>query len=184
MFIEENKRSLTVSIAKASGFDHAGYANIDDFSFLPEVRDMCSANRCGKYGTNWACPPGCGTLDEIRARVSEYDYAMILQATEKMEDDFDWDAIEKAQKRCDAALKTLVKQIRGMGKQYLAMGVGGCKKCTQCTYPDAPCRFPDELNQSMEACGLYVNGECEKAGLKYNYGRQTMTIIAMILVKE
>ncbi|MFI3325830.1 MAG: DUF2284 domain-containing protein [Clostridia bacterium] len=184
MFIEENKRTLTQEMAKEAGFDHFGYTTIENLEFLPDVRGMCADNRCGKYGTNWACPPACGTLEEIAERVKAYDYAMILQSTEQMEDDYDWDAIQKAGKRCGESLRKLNKQLQNLGVKTLPMGAGGCSKCEKCTYPDAPCRFPDDLIHSMEAYGLFVTGECRKAGMKYTYGPQTMTINATILVKE
>ncbi len=181
----EQNRTLTVEMAIKAGFSHAGYAEIAKMDFLPEIRDMCAVNKCGKYNTNWACPPACGTLSEIRERVDAYDYAMILQATEEMEDDYDWEAIERAGKRCTESLNVLAKQLRDMGVKVLPMGAGGCSKCGgNCTYPDAPCRFPEELNHSMEACGLFVSRECEKANMKYTYGPQTMTMNATIFVKE
>ncbi len=184
MFIEVENRTLTVEMAKAAGFSHAAYAVIEDMDFNKDVRDMCAANKCGKYNKCWACPPACGTLEELREKVLQYDYAMILQATEKMEDDYDWEAIEKAGERCKESLAKLSKQLKSMGKKIFPMGNGGCDLCAECSYPDAPCRFPEDLNFSMEACGLFVNRECKKAGLEYNYGRQTMTIIASIFVKE
>ncbi len=179
----ENK-TLTVDMALQAGFDHAGFADISTLEFLPEIRGMCEDNRCGKYGKSWACPPACGTLNEIKQHVLSYDYGMILQATEQMEDDFDWDAIQLASRRCRDSLNTLARQLRGTDKKVLAMGMDGCDKCESCTYPDAPCRFPDELSPSMEACGLFVSRECEKSGMQYKYGNQTMTINAMIFVKE
>ncbi len=184
MFIEMSKRALTIQMAEDAGFSHAGYAEIEKMEFLEEIRDMCAVNKCGKYNTNWACPPACGTLEEIKERISMYDYAMILQATEEMEDDFDWEAIQRASKRCGDSLHKLTRQLRDMGKTVLPMGAGGCSKCDKCTYPDSPCRYPDELNHSMEACGLFVSRECEKAGIKYFYGAQTMTINATIFIKE
>ncbi len=184
MFIEENQRTLTVEMAEECGFSHAGYADIEKMKFMTEVRDMCEVNKCGKYNTNWSCPPACGTLEEISERIKGYDYAMVLQATEDMEDDFDWEAIERASKRCADSLDRLSKKLKSMGKQVLPMGNGGCHKCEKCTYPDEPCRFPDELSPSMEACGLMVSNECTRAQLKYYYGPKTMTINATIFVKE
>ncbi len=184
MYIEIGKRKATLEIAEKSGFDHVGYADINKMEFLSEIHDMCKVNKCGKYNTRWACPPACGTLEEISARVKSYDYAMILQATEEMEDDYDWDAIQKASSRCGKSLRILAKELREMGLDILAMGTNGCSKCEKCTYPEAPCRYPEELAPSMEACGLFVSRECEKAGMKYTYGPQTMTFNATIFVKE
>ncbi len=184
MYIEDSQRTLTIKMATEVGFDHAGYADISKMEFLPEIREMCKDNRCGKYGKSWACPPACGTLHEIKNRILQYDYGMILQATEKMEDDYDWDAIQLAIRRCKDSLSTLSQRLRDMGKDIVAMGMDGCSRCSSCTYPDSPCRFPDELSPSMEACGLFVTAECERVGIRYNYGPQTMTINATIFIKE
>ena len=35
----------------------------------PEYLKYCEVNRCGNYGANYACPPDCGTPDEMRARL-------------------------------------------------------------------------------------------------------------------
>ncbi len=184
MYIEPDKRTLTVEMALQAGFSHAGYADISKMKFMSEIRDMCAVNRCGQYNKRWSCPPACGTLEEVKAQVMSYDYGMILQATRDMEDDYDWDAIQEASRACRESLERLVKQMRGQGKELLAMGMDGCSKCEKCTYPDEPCRFPDQLGPSMEACGLFVSRECEKAGLNYKYGNQTMTINAMLFIRE
>ena len=55
------------------GFDHAGMVRAQDLECLPEVRDMCAADRCRAFGTRWTCPPGCGTLAECAARLKEYE---------------------------------------------------------------------------------------------------------------
>ncbi len=47
------------------GFEEAGALNVETLEFLPEVRQMCAADRCRSFNRNWSCPPGCGTLEEI-----------------------------------------------------------------------------------------------------------------------
>ena len=37
-----------------------------EIPFSAEVRGMCEANRCGRYGTSWSCPPGCGDWEALR----------------------------------------------------------------------------------------------------------------------
>ncbi|MDR1217403.1 MAG: DUF2284 domain-containing protein [Oscillospiraceae bacterium] len=53
---------------------------------------------------------------------------------------------------------------------------------TPCVYPDAPCRFPDKLAYSMEACGLFVSRVCTDNGLKYNHGKDTICYTACFLL--
>ena len=46
-----------VKEAKEIGFSQAGELNLSALVFMPEVRDMCTADRCRQFGKNWRCPP-------------------------------------------------------------------------------------------------------------------------------
>lgn len=175
---------ITPDDCLAFGFSHAAYLDPKALELLPEVRDMCAVNRCGMYGKTWACPPACGTLEALREKLHGYDYGLLLQVTGQMEDDYDVDTIEATERACKAALERLTEVWRPRCGRLLALSAGGCTRCAQCTYPDAPCRFPDLLAPSLEACGLLVSRECERAGLPYYYGPQTMTFTAAILADE
>ena len=66
----------------------------------------------------------------------------------------------------------------------LPLAVGGCTRCKSCTYPDAPCRFPDRNFSSMEATGLMVNQVCKDNGVPYNYGKGKMAYTSCLLYNE
>ena len=178
------EHKITLEQCRAAGFTNAAYLDPMQLEFLPEVRNMCQADRCGRYNQCWACPPACGTLEKLKEKVQSYPYGILLQVTGKMEDDYDVETIEQTQKDCKAALERLTDQIRPQCSRLLVMDAGGCKRCKTCTYPDAPCRYPDKLAPSMEACGLFVSRECERAGIPYYYGPQTMTFTAAIMVDD
>ncbi len=55
-----------VQLALENGADRAAIIDVNNIVFSNELRRMCEVNFCGKYGTNWMCPPGVGTLDEWR----------------------------------------------------------------------------------------------------------------------
>jgi predicted metal-binding protein len=57
----------------------------------------------------------------------------------------------------------------------LALGAGSFNLCPSCTYPNAPCCFPDKALSSMEAKGLWVSDVCEKNGMPYNCGSNRRT---------
>lgn len=42
-----------------------------ELEFSERIRWICE-NECPMYGTNWACPPGVGTVDECKSRCSRY----------------------------------------------------------------------------------------------------------------
>ena len=171
-----------LDLARRCGFTHVGQLNMGALEFLPAVRDMCSADRCHKYGKSWTCPPGCGTLEEVAARASTYSRGVLLQTTVRLEDDFDIEAMQQGEADQKKAFAAFVEQLRQEYPACLPMATGGCTLCPQCTYPDAPCRFPEKAIPSMESYGLLVSKVCEKSGLPYYYGPQTLTYTGCVLI--
>ena len=171
-----------LELARNCGFTHVGELNIAALEFMPEVRDMCSADRCHKYGRSWTCPPGCGTLEEVAAKASAYTRGVLLQTTAQLEDDFDIEGMQQAEADQKNSFSAFVEQLRVEYPDCLPMATGGCTLCAQCTYPDAPCRFPKKAIPSMEAYGLLVSKVCEKSGLPYYYGPQTLTYTSCVLI--
>ena len=173
-------------IAKEAGFKLMAFADAATIELRQEVRDMCAANTCGKYGSNWACPPGCGELDECRAKVAPYKWGIIVQTTGQLEDDFDIETMqETAKKHGDNFVKMLL-QLRKEHPELdvLPLGTGACMNCKKCTYPDAPCRFPDRMSSPMEGYGMVISDVCKDNNIVYNHGRGTLTYVACYLFRE
>jgi predicted metal-binding protein len=171
-------------LAMDSGFTNAGPLDVSTLAFLPEVRDMCASDRCQSYGKNWACPPACGTLEEMRNKVKDYKQGLLVQTVGQLEDNMDWENMQlAAQNHADS----FVKMHQALRKQYpnlLAMGAGTCTRCKACTYLEGkPCRFPDALTYSMEACGLFVSKVCTDNNLKYNHGPNTVAYTGCFLLE-
>ena len=165
------------------GFSQAGELNVASLSFMPEVRDMCNVNTCRQYGKNWRCPPGCGSIEEAAERASHYTYGIIVQSIGKMDDDFDYETIQATGDAHKERFARLVKALKSRYDDLLPMGAGTCSLCETCTYPDAPCRNPDESISSMEAYGLWVSKVCELSSIPYNNGKQTITYVSCYLLK-
>lgn len=171
-----------LSLAEKAGFSHAGQLNMEALRFLPEVRDMCAADRCKSYGRCWTCPPHCGTLEETAEKARRYSRGILIQSTGDMEDDFDVDCMLETEKQQRARFIRLTELLRPHFPDMLPMGSGGCTICEKCSCPDAPCRFPQKAFPSMEAYGLFVSDVCKQSGLPYYYGPQTITYTACILL--
>lgn len=171
-----------LKLAQDCGFDHFGMLNTAALEFNPAVRDMCAAGRCGMYGKCWTCPPGCGTLEEISVRAAAYSRGVLLQTTGQLEDDFDVETMMGTEKLQKERFKAFVTELRKAYPDCLPMSSGACTMCPECTYPDAPCRFPKLAIPSMEAYGLVVSKTCEDSGMKYYYGPQTITYSGCVLV--
>ena len=163
------------AIARRCGVYQVGLIPTHELSVHPEVRDMCKMNTCRGYGTTWACPPGVGLIEDCLARVKTYDTMLLFSCKYDLEDSFDYEGMTAGM----ASFKTLAAAfddaVRDILPSYLMLANEGCQRCKTCTYPDAPCRFPDELHASLEAYGFNVSELAGMAGVNYINGVNTVT---------
>ena len=169
------------AVALECGFSHVGDLDIDTVELRKEARDGC--NNCDMYGKHWTCPPGCGTLEECARRLRRFKKGLILQTTGTMEDSFDFDAIAEINAAHQASFNQFQEVARKKYPGCLIMGDAKCKNCSECTYPDKPCRFPDEMISKMSAFGMIVSEVCAKNNIKYYYGTGTLTFVGCILIE-
>ena len=175
--------SIVEQLANEVGFDFMGQCSAKELVARPEVRDMCSVNKCKVYGHSWACPPACGEIEDFERQMHEFDCCLVLQTVAQMEDDFDVETIEEAGETQKRKMLELVEAIdeAGLSAETMVLSAGTCTLCAECTYPDAPCRFPDKRLVSMEAAGLVVSEVCTQAGIPYNHGPQTIAFSGCVL---
>ncbi len=152
-----------------------------EIPFSRAVVDMCKANRCGKYGTCWTCPPGVGELSQLESKIKSYKSACIFTCKYDLEDSFDFEGMLEGQKRAKLVLQSITDTLCNDGEKFMALGCEGCGLCKKCTYPDAPCRFPEKAVPSVEACGINVVELAKKAGINYSNGANTVTYFCIIL---
>lgn len=165
-------------------FDKAAVIRADKLIFRDDVREMCKSGRCGSYGNNWGCPPGCGSVDECRERAGKYDKAIVVQTIGLLEDSFDFEGMGKAAIEHCQRMTHMREKIEGELSDVLSLGAGPCKVCGECTCPHEPCRFPEKRFSSMEAYGLMVSEVCADSGLKYINGENTVTYTGCFLIKD
>ncbi len=168
----------------AAGFENSCELNTAALRCLPEVRDMCSADKCGVYGRSWACPPACGSLDRCARKIASYSDGILVQTVGELQDEFDMDGIAEAQRLHKRRFTTLVRQVRLLSPDCLPLSAGSCTRCDVCTYPDRPCRFPEKRLSSMEAYGLLVSEVCSASGLSYYKGEKTISFTSCILINK
>ena len=169
------------SLARAQGFETVAALEPATLEFLPEVREMCAADRCRSYGKNWSCPPACGSLEDWKARCGRYQRGLLLQTVGEREDSWDFEAMEEAALRNRERVDALAEALLADGADFLFLAAGTCTRCETCTYPDAPCRFPEKLFPSMEACGLFVSKVCADNGVAYYYGDDKIAYTCCLL---
>lgn len=171
-----------LQMAEEAGFTRAAPLDPAAIELKEEVRAMCADNSCGQYGRRWSCPPGCGDLSECASRVAGYRRGLLVQTVGELEDSMDVEAMMDTEAAHKAHFQALYSALRREYPDMLALGAGCCTQCAACSYPDAPCRFPDKMVSSMEAYGMLVLEVCQKSNLAYYYGPNTIAYTSCFLL--
>lgn len=171
-------------LAEQSGFTAWVPLDVSTMEVRTEVRDMCLVNTCGNYNTRWCCPPGCGTLEECAERLKGYTRGILVQTCGDVEDGLDFEAIMQIAADHAQHFSGMHKVILESGEKVLAMGTANCAGCTDCTYPDAPCRYPDTMVASLSGYGIIVMDLCKANGLQYYYGPEKLAYTGCFLIRD
>ena len=161
-----------------------GVIRVAGLVFSGEVRRMCEMNTCRKYGTTWACPPALGTVSECRERCRRFDHMLLFSVKYDLEDSYDFEGMMEGQKKFKETARALALRIRPRLGEHLILSNEGCGICAVCTYPDAPCRFPEQVQGSLEGYGFFVNQLAGAAGMNYINGQNTVTYFGAVLYNE
>ena len=57
-----------LELAREEGF-RAALLDPQEIPVDGKFRAFCEENLCGQYGANYACPPDCGTVEELHAKL-------------------------------------------------------------------------------------------------------------------
>lgn len=174
-------RTLPEKILETAGKDIFRYKLLttDQLCFEEGVREACKVNYCGRYSKSWTCPPACGELGELKEKILKYKNAFVFTTKHDIEDSFDIEGMYAAHKRHNEITVSLTDICREHSARILA--AGSCTICEKCSYPDAPCRFPDRALTSIEACGINVMTLSKTAGINYINGSNTVTYFTAVL---
>lgn len=171
------------ALATESGFTHCGPLDASTIELKDEVRAMCNANACRVYGKNWSCPPACGELPELRERINQYHSGILVQTVGDVEDSMDFEGMMEAQEAHKEHFEAMHEELLKTWPNLLALGAGTCTRCKECTYPDAPCRFPEKRVSSMEAYGMVVMETCKANNMGYYYGPEHIAYTSCFLLE-
>ena len=171
--------------AKELGASKAAVIRTSEIQFSETFREYCKQNTCGKYGTNWMCPPAIKPFEDCKAEILQYSKGVLFQTIYTLEDSFDFDGMVKAQEIHEKTFRRMLEymHLNFDSGNLLALNVGDCKICKKCTYPDGEeCRFPDKAVASVEAYCIDVNALLTSCNLLYNNGPNTVSFVGIFLL--
>ena len=168
-------------LAKECGHTHYNALDISTLEFLQEVRDMCNPTQCQYYNSSWSCPPACPPIEQMREKALSFSGGIIVQTVGEIEDSLDWEAMMEINNNHKTNFSKFCDELKKELSEIMPMSAGTCILCESCSYPDSPCRFPDKMSPSMEACGIFVSKLCKSNNLEYNYGPTKMAYTSCVL---
>ena len=100
-----------IALAKEYGFETAVSLNVDSLISRDEVRDMCAANTCHAYGSNWSCPPACGTIQQCGEKMKQFTRGVLVQTIGELEDSWDFEGIQDAAEKHGARFREIALRL-------------------------------------------------------------------------
>ena len=73
--------------------------------------------------------------------------------------------------------------LRAQGLETYVLSTEACTRCKKCTYPDAPCRFPQEMYPCTESHTIVVTDIAEKYGIEFITGN-AVTWFSILFFRE
>lgn len=175
---------LLKELAQSLGATYTAVLDPAEIPFAPELRELCDQNACGRFATCWVGPPAVGAVKDLMAQVRDFPVGLVIQTVDQLEDSFDYEGMVAARKSHQKIFREIRKAARQKYPSWsmLSLDAGCCDLCPECTYPDDPCRLPDEAIPSVEAYGINVNPMLTAGGLKYNNGKDTVSYVGLLLL--
>ena len=156
------------------------YFKTEELIFTEKVRYICRTE-CSQYGKSWACPPGVGTVEECREKCLSYPNALLITTMTEVSDIANVEETLATRHEHEEVTRAVKALMDAQQVETYVLSTESCAICERCTYPDAPCRFPEELIPSVESYGIFVNELAASAGIPYISGPNTVTYFGLLL---
>lgn len=169
-------------LAESFGF-HFGIINTDDIPFDFSFRKYCEEDLCGNYGANYACPPLCGSPEELRGKLAGFEKAIVLESIREGDITDNGFSLASAAEH-NRALGAYSKKLRELGFEVLALGCGGCFLCEKCAASTGdPCPFPETRPGCISAFCIDAGKLASLCGLDFAWDIHRLCLMGLAAVK-
>lgn len=172
-----------LNMAHAEGFS-ASLISVEHVPVDAKFRVYCEENLCGNYGANYACPPDCGSVEEVRDRLMEQDCALVVQTVWNIGSYENKHAVLESKRTHNAAILRLTQKLRQSGLTGFCLGYGGCPLCDPCKRKEnLPCIHPDQRIGCMSSYCIDVGKLAAECGLSFDWKQDTLYLFGMFVYK-
>jgi len=151
--------------------------------FTDRVRYVCETE-CPMYGKTWACPPAVGEVSACEARCRAFDGVLLISTITEVSDIANIDETLATRPGHEEITRRVHEMIKTQAADTFVLSTEACAHCKECTYPHAPCRFPDRMYPCVESHGILVTDLAERHGIDFLAGSNLVTWFSLIFYKE
>lgn len=166
----------------STGFTSVEVIPVTALTFRPEFRKYCIDNACGNYGRNYACPPNCGTAEEMKQRVLRHQNALVFQSRCQVMDAFDDTLTKPLKKRHTQMTLQAVKNCHSLNlpENGLFIMAGPCNFCDVCSLQkDAPCCHEELRFSCLSAYCIDVTALANSCGMDISWDGNTVSFFSL-----
>jgi len=157
-----------IQIALDEGFSAAAIVDVGEIVFNPEFRKYCAENLCGQYNANYTCPPDCGSVEEMQARILARRRALVVQTKWEIASYSDSEAIADAKQMHNQAMLRCVERFRSGDRPGVMAGASCCRLCKRCgRITGEACPHPQLRFSCMSAYCIHVKKLTDACGMDY-----------------
>lgn len=143
-----------------------------------KFRHFCEENRCGQYHANYSCPPTCGTVEDMTAKIYAGTTALVLKTEWPIESYEDTKAIKDGKLSHNRAMLRLNETLHG-----LCVGGSCCCLCSPCRMKNGEtCIYPDLRFSCMSAYCVDVAELCRRCGMDFRWDTKKLSVYSMIVL--
>lgn len=158
----------------------------DSGLLVPEqrIRDLCSENKCGNYGSHYMCPPAVGSLEEIKARLQNFQRGVLLQYSQSLDVRNDYQGLIQTKIDFHDKILRLEEFLRNEGtKPVWGMIGGSCELCEVCRAKlGEVCLYPDKARMSLVSIAIDVLALLAKFGWDNEFHPDKITWTGCLLL--
>ena len=150
-----------------------------ELEFSERIRYVCE-NECPMYGKSWACPPAVGSVEECKARCLSFGNALLISTITEVSDIANIEETLATRGPHEEITREVHALVKEQAENSMVLSTEACAHCEQCSYPCAPCRFPNRMYPCVESHGIVVTSLAEKYGIDFLAGGNIVTWFSLI----
>lgn len=177
-----NREKLEAGLAELPLLQYEFFPT-EELVFSHRVRHICETE-CPMYNKTWACPPAVGTVEECRSRVLAYPQGLMITSAAEVTDAANMAETLATRDEHEALARQVRDLMTAQGLEVYVLSTEACTLCSQCAWPEGPCRHPEKMFPCVESHGILVTDLAERYGIDFLAGGNLVTWYSLLLYRE